>query len=473
MLVALLVAGALLRVAFMLAIRPITYGLNDSGTYMAGASGFFPSLFSDLHHAVGYSIFLDVVSPVVRTGTWLAVLQHLIGLGAGALLFLAARRFGAPLWAAGIAGGAYLLNIEVVALEHAILSEALFLPMIAVYMYGASRVYTATSLRAVLAWAAVVGLAAAVAYTARYPGAALFVVAVPAVVAVARGGVLPRVLAGASTLAAIVLVVGAYLVAQNAAMGVGYHLFPGAGWNAYSNIAARADCASFKPPPDTRVLCQAPDQRAGKTPEFYSWDGRSPARKLEPRGFPYSDERFAAFAAAASASLPRGASGPVGVEGRLLKLLRQSGAVLGPLGWAPELNFRNLVVEQGEQRISAGLLTLPAMSFHPPLQPLMDLRPFLRLSGPLAFLALVLVLIALPRLGWGRAIFLLCGLAVVAGWIDAGTLPRYAVPVYVLSVALFSVAAAAFAPRRAPPAAEAPASGARTQRAPDRPVGVA
>src|SRR4051812_30016426 len=64
----LLLGGALLRLGMMLAIRPISYGLNDSGTYLAAASGPDKFLFYDLHHAVGYSVYLDVVGPLVQNG---------------------------------------------------------------------------------------------------------------------------------------------------------------------------------------------------------------------------------------------------------------------------------------------------------------------------------------------------------------------------------------------------------------------
>src|SRR5215210_327313 len=67
-LTALLLAGALLRLGTMLAIRPITYGLNDSGTYLAAAAGPEKFLFYDVHHAVGYSVYLNFVGPVVQNG---------------------------------------------------------------------------------------------------------------------------------------------------------------------------------------------------------------------------------------------------------------------------------------------------------------------------------------------------------------------------------------------------------------------
>ena len=479
-LIALLLAGALLRLAEMLAVRPITYGLNDSGTYLAAAGGPEKLLFYDVHHAVGYSVYLHFVGPLIQNAVNLALLQHLLGLIAGALLFFAARNFGAPRWAAAIGACAYLLNIDVVSLEHSILSEALYLPLVALFVFAASRLYVAGRLRSVMLWAAILGLVAAGAYTVRYPGAALFVAAVPCAVALARGSVRTRAAAGAVSALAVGVVLVSYLAAQDYATGIGWKLFPGQGWNAYAAIAGSADCSRFTPPPGTRVLCESSEERAGKTPEFYSWDGRSPARRLEPRGFPYSDEKFGAFAEAASAAAGTSEAavnaagngeaaypGPfTEIESRGLKIFRNAGVVLGPLGWAPELNFQNVVVEEGERTLAPDLLSLSPMSFHPPLQPLMDLRPFLRLSGPLALLSLLVVLAALPRLGLPRAIFCLCGIGVVLAWIDAGTIPRYAVPVYVLSLALFPIAAAALAPprRSSPPAA-------RGDGAPERAIG--
>jgi hypothetical protein len=462
-LIALLVAGALLRLAMMLAIRPISYGSNDSGTYLAAASGAGGSLFYDLHHAVGYSIFLDIVAPIVQDGVRLALLQHLLGLGAGALLFLAGRNFGAPRWAAAIGAGAYVLNIDIVAYEHSILSEAAYLPLIPLFVFAASRLYVVGRLKSVMLWAAILGLAGAVAYTMRYPGAALFVVAVPCALVLVRGTVRMRAAAAASAAIAVGVVLGCYLTAQDSETGIGWELFPGRGWSAYATIAPNADCSQFTPPPGTRVLCESSKERAGKTPEFYSWDGRSPARRLEPRGFPYSDEKFAAFADAAStAGDDRGTDGggPLsGIESRVLKVWRNAGVVFGPIGWGAELDYRNPLVEEGERGLAGDLLTLTPMSFHSPLQPLKDLRPFLRLSGPFALLSLLIVFAALPRLGLARALFCLGAVGVMLAWIDAGNLPRYALPVYVLSVALFPIAAAGLMSQR-PPAAGAIGDGA-------------
>jgi hypothetical protein len=444
-----LVAAVVARAAFMLAVQPISYGLNDSGTYLAAASGAAPSLFYDVHHAVGYSIFLDVVAPLVNNGTGLAIVQHLLGIGATALIFQAARGFGAPRWAAAIPAVGYALSLDVIALEHSVLSEAVYLPLVALVVFAASRIYRSGNLKGVLVWAAVMGAGAGAAYTVRYPGLALCVLAPLAAAVLPRVRLRHRPVSAAVAAVGVLVVGGSYVIAQDRATGIGLVVLPGLGWNAYAAIAPDADCSRFTPPPGTRVLCEPAAARRGKTPEFYSWSGTSPARRLEPRGFPYSDDRFRAFADAAAPSVNGPARGHTGrtvlpFEAQALPLMRSAGIVFGPLGWAPELNYRNVAVEKGERKLAAGLIDLRPMSFHAPLQPLMDLRPFLRVTGSMALIAAVLALLALPRLGYRRALFVLLIVGVVLAWINAGTLPRYAVPIYELCIFLVPLAVAGF-----------------------------
>lgn len=457
----LVLAGVALRLAFMSGIRPIVYGLNDSGTYMAAANGY--GFFFDVHHATGYSMFLSLVSPVVQTGVGLAVLQHAMGLAGGVLLYYAGRAFGGPRWAAAVCAGAYLLSIDIVALEHSILSEALFLPLVCVVVFAAARLYRAERSRSILLFAALLGAASAISYTARYTGGALFMAAPLLALALPSATIRTRLLSATTTAAVVVAIVGSYVVAQDRALGIGLSPFPGHGWNKYTALAPGADCSRFTPPPGTRVLCESATQRAGKSPEFYSWDPASPARRLEARGFPYSDAKFSAFADAVEAGAKSGSQTsqdpgfldrllgiPDNVGGWLTSTTRHAGTVYGSASYFADLRYQSLVVEANERVLAAGLLELPPMTFHAPIQPLQDLRPFMRVTGPTALIALLIAFIALPRMGRRRAAFCVTMMLVMLAWTIAGQLPRYSIPTFVLSLSLLPVAASTFQRGREP-----------------------
>ena len=81
---------------------------------------------SDLHYPPGYSLFLAVILAVTDGSTAAAILvQHLMGLAAGVLVYLIGRRlFGPPV---GLAAALLtVLDVELALYEHTVMSETLF-----------------------------------------------------------------------------------------------------------------------------------------------------------------------------------------------------------------------------------------------------------------------------------------------------------------------------------------------------------
>ena len=129
-LVAILVAGAALRLLFVFAWQPAFMGWPDAASYLDVSQG---PLFSNALRPAGYPVFLHLLH-LVAPSLWLVVaLQHLLGLATAALLYLAPRAWGL-LPAALVALGA-----DGVFLEHAAVSESLFMFLVAAALYCGVR----------------------------------------------------------------------------------------------------------------------------------------------------------------------------------------------------------------------------------------------------------------------------------------------------------------------------------------------
>ncbi|GAA2723788.1 hypothetical protein [Actinocorallia aurantiaca] len=118
---AVLTAGALLRVVSALGYRPALW-FNDSYDYVQIALGPFP-------HPVrpaGYGLFLWLLRPFHSFELVVAV-QHLLGLATGLLIYLLLTRRGLPPWGAALAAAPVLLDGGVIELESLVLSDTLFL----------------------------------------------------------------------------------------------------------------------------------------------------------------------------------------------------------------------------------------------------------------------------------------------------------------------------------------------------------
>ena len=117
-----LLAAALLRVLVILAVRPAEIYWSDSYEYLQ--FGVHPKPAMDLHPG-GYGSFLWLLHPF-HSLRLIVVLQHLMGLTSGLMIYMVLRRRSVPTWGAVLATLPTLFDIELVHLEHAVLSDTLF-----------------------------------------------------------------------------------------------------------------------------------------------------------------------------------------------------------------------------------------------------------------------------------------------------------------------------------------------------------
>src|SRR2546421_4383055 len=140
-LAALVVAGAALRVLLIAAYRPAVFANADSARYIHFALE-PPGLLNDPFGPTGYSAFLRAVHWISPHIGFTIAVQHLLGIAAALLLYGAARRLGARPWPALIAPAVLLLSAEQVYVEHTILTEAAFIPLLCGGLYCVARATT-------------------------------------------------------------------------------------------------------------------------------------------------------------------------------------------------------------------------------------------------------------------------------------------------------------------------------------------
>ncbi len=279
-LLVILSAGFVLRVLFLLAWRPAFFGFPDSVSYVGLA---MEKLWVDPTREVGYPLFLREMHALFPTHlTWVIALQHVFGLASAVLAFLAVKRAGGPPWLGLLPAAVVALNGAEMFLEHTALTESLFIFLLALGLYLATRAAGART----PVWAALAGLTLGLANTVR-------VVALPAIFVVllwlliASGGSWRRrLLAAACSLACTIAVLLPYAIIQHEHTGYWGVTTPAGSWNLYSRVAPFADCHKFTPPRGTSVLCEAtPPSRRNITVEQYTFDATvSPADKAFGKG---------------------------------------------------------------------------------------------------------------------------------------------------------------------------------------------
>jgi hypothetical protein len=312
-LAALLGAGLLVRVWFLLVWRPAVTGYSDSGVYFDGAWGPVSRVWTDPIRTVGYSMFLRVLHGLSAHLLSVIIVQHVLGLIAALLFFLAVRRCGGPR-GLGLAPAAIIaLGGDELFIEHSALSDALFVFLLSAMLYCALRA-SETDLR----WAALAGLCAGLAVWDRETG--LVLIAVIALWLLFSGGRPTRrtLLLAAASLIAALATVGVYVEWRERASGLS-GLTSNGGWNLYGRVAPWAECSKFTPPSGTRRLCEtAPVSRRGyplptskkpRSSEYYIYYNESPAYRLFGPPYyvsrvPHATERLTKFAEAAILGQP-------------------------------------------------------------------------------------------------------------------------------------------------------------------------
>jgi hypothetical protein len=274
----LLLAGGLVRAGWMYATRPAIVGYPDENAYLSLANPTSP-IWSDPTREVGYPYFLRDVHKLIEPLSGIVLLQHLFGLLAGVLLFLAIRRLRGPSWLALIPAAVVVLNGTEVMLEHMILTESLFIVLVAAGLYCAVRTAEDDSS---WVWALATGLVFGVACTVRVVGVPLLAVLLPWLVFIKAPSLGRRLLRTGLAVAGVLAVLAPYANARHDATGY-WGVGPPAGvWNLYARVAPFADCRKFDPPKGTERLCEKtpPAQRTTHPEEYNYAPSLSPADQL-------------------------------------------------------------------------------------------------------------------------------------------------------------------------------------------------
>jgi hypothetical protein len=269
--------GLIARGAVMVLYTPTVFNYygGDSTRYMrldfVGVSG----VFGDNAMPAGYPAFLALLREVT---TWLPLtitIQHVLGLGAAALLYAAVVRIGAPRWAALLPLSVVALSGDQLFLEHGIFTEALWMPALALAMYLLARAVSAPDARR---WLVAGGVALACAALVRHVSLALpFVLAVWAALSL-PGDTSTRLKYAAAVLLPALVVGAAYFVVAKPIADGYTGLFENQGVSLYGRVGQFADCKKFEPPQGTEHLCSAIPPEARPGPFFWTFGAQSPIR---------------------------------------------------------------------------------------------------------------------------------------------------------------------------------------------------
>jgi hypothetical protein len=251
----------------------LTFYGGDSTRYLRLPETGFVGLFDDPYIPAGYPAFLRSLRAVWAALPFTIGVQHLLGIAAALLLYLAARRAGAGRGPSLLPAVVVLYSGDQLFLEHAILTEALWTPLLAAGLYAAMRAVgdPPARRRALVATGSLLALAAIVRNVA---------VALPVIAAVwaalAFGGSWRERLSSA----ALVVVPAFLLIAGYAALARAEHGYAGftdmSGFILYGRVGQFADCRKFAPPPGTEVLCERTPVGQREGPLHYTFDPAAP-----------------------------------------------------------------------------------------------------------------------------------------------------------------------------------------------------
>lgn len=273
---AILGLGLALRIGVMVFYTPTVFSYygGDSARYMRLDFVGIHGLFGDNAMPAGYPAFLAALRAISSWLPFTTIVQHLLGLGSAALLYAALRRVGVLRWAALLPAAVIALSGNTVFLEHAILTEALWMPTV---ILGMCLAVCSISAERPARWLAAGGAVLACAALIRNMALLL-----PVLVALWAALALPgspkvRLRHCGAVLLPALLVVGAYLVIAGPIAGGYSGISQNQGVILYGRVAQFAECSKFTPPEGTERLCVdvvPPNKRPGAL--FWKWGDLSP-----------------------------------------------------------------------------------------------------------------------------------------------------------------------------------------------------
>jgi Dolichyl-phosphate-mannose-protein mannosyltransferase len=292
--------GLILRLYFIWRWRPGLIGFPDTSIYIEDA---LTGIFADPLRVGGYSEFLRLMHGIRPHLSFVIFVQHLLGLASGLLLFGAVRRAGLSGWVALFPAAVVMLGGSEIFLEHAPLTEAVFIFLVDLALYAIVRTW-----RGGWGWAIVAGLALGAATDVRSIGLMLLAVMIVVAMLTVSGTWRRRVMIGIVFAVAAAVPIGGFLRAHEEATGYGG--FTGAGYfDLYARVAPFADCSKFTPPAGTADLCIHIPRSRRPGHDYWEFTGNSPAVQVfgEPdETVPKPDEnaKLRAFAEAAILGQP-------------------------------------------------------------------------------------------------------------------------------------------------------------------------
>ena len=288
-----LVLGAAVRVVVSSGFTPALM-ISDGPTYLAFLDTFAP----DTDRPVGYGVLLLYpVSVFTEAVAAVTVVQHVLGLATACLIYALLRRWGVGRWPATLATLPVLFDAMQLILEHAPLSDTLFVLLVTlgVVVLGWRRRPTTT-----LALAA--GLVLGASVTVRQVGLPLVLTAT-AFCLLAGQGWRGRLTPAVALVVAFFLPVGAYATWYQAEHGV-FALSEIGGKSSYMRTTTFVDCSGLTLPEYQRVLCPPEPRGERLDPTTYGWHDARTVPRLDPPAGTTTDEAMREFAAEAVRAQP-------------------------------------------------------------------------------------------------------------------------------------------------------------------------
>jgi hypothetical protein len=258
------------RVLATLAFRPALF-IPDSFDYMHDGV----HLVMEQLRPAGYPILLFVLQPF-HSLLLVTTLQHLMGIGAGIIVYGMLRYWGLPAWGGALAAAPTLFDARQIALESYILPDAVFgfAILVAVALLLTKRTPATWSCVAsglLLAWVSVL----------RGNGA-------PVMLAMLAFMLIRRVgwRACCAGVAAFAIPLAAYVAVFDAQFGQ-LDVTNSTGIFLWSRTMSFANCAVIKPPPDLRPLC--PDRQAVTAPRVTAWSVPALLNEQTPGAYLWSE----------------------------------------------------------------------------------------------------------------------------------------------------------------------------------------
>jgi hypothetical protein len=429
-----LVLGLGLRLALTFSYTPAYLSYIDSWGYAQEAAG--PLFIPNFYRPAGYSAFLAGLHVVTGSLRETVAIQHLLGLGTAGILYAAMLRLGEPRWVALVPAAVAALTLDGIYFEHTLLSEWLFLLLLAAALLAAAgSAEPRSATRRTLALAAATGVLLGLATTVRGNGLFAIPVFMLALLIRPADGWRARILSPMAVGAGAAVIILGYVTVQYRETDY-WGLTDGHGWALYGRAAPFADCRAFTPPAGTRRLCERSDARVRSGPQYYFWNGNSPAFLLFPRGPTSGDETLGSFGRAAILGQPKAYLRAVGRDlWRYVAPDSGSGKLPGFGSPPASLDLRTRVPHWEEFNRKA---VDPLYNRPPPIrlrglvQDLGAIQAVVRVHGVLILAATVLTLVALPLRGRQRVTLLMCGGVVIVCLVGSTAVQlynwRYAVP---------------------------------------------